>query len=333
MLVGAQGRTLFARFHEGISTPARDAGRDGGAMMNRLALALPVAAVGLGAVLSSACSFERTAGVSCLVIDGSATVSSPTGTFGPPDFAGANRDYTLTSDCGRGKHDHRDHNLTADAHFTPLNHAAVEHIVGEVNDQPFDLATSWTCSDDPWLGADVTCMQVSWSQNQGSLPAGFDDNPSEPLTASLVSVNTRRDIATRLFVDFFNKEKSNPSACTSQFASVVVAPTANQQFFNNAPVTLNVQRAAGCSPAVDGVQPVFQLQWQKMDNNTGQFSDFSIAPTFDGTANPNGTSISQDIFRQFEGHIGFNRWRVRAKLLNTPQDAPWSDFSQFDLIS
>lgn len=296
--------------------------------MNRHILTFSVAAVGLGAVLFSACSF--TPGVAaCYVTDGSATVSSPTGTFGPPNFDGVNRDYQLATDCGRGSRDHRDHNLVATAHFTPLNRTAVEEIVGEVYDKPFDLATSWTCTDDPWLVKDVSCTQVSWDQKQGTLPAGINSDPGEPLTASMIDVNTRRDIAERLLTDFFAKMKSNPSACTSQFGSVIVAPTANQQFLNNAPVALNVQRGPGCSPAVDGVQPNFQLEFQRRNQDTGVFSDVNIVSTFDGTANPNGTTLSQDLFRPYEGTVSYNIWRVRAKLLNTPQDAPWSDYVQF----
>jgi hypothetical protein len=299
--------------------------------MNRLVLTLPIAAVGLGALLSSACGFQGRAPDICTVIDGSATVSSPTGTFGPPDFAHANRDYALSTNCGEGKHDHRTANLVADAHYTALNRAAVEHIVGEVDDQPFDLATSWTCSDDPWLVKDVQCTQVSFDQRQGKLPDGFTMNPTEPLTAMFVDVNGRRDIAERLLVDFFNKMKDHPSSCTSEFASVVAAPTVNQHFLGT-PIALNVQRAAGCEPAVDGVQPVFQLEWQHLDPNTAQFSDVTIVPTFDGTANPSGTTVPQALFKQADGTNTFNVWQVRAKLQNTPQDAPWSDFVTFIVV-
>jgi hypothetical protein len=110
--------------------------------MNRFALALPLAVVGVGALFGSACDFSGPSAPDCQLVTGSATVSSPTGQFGPPDFAHANRDYALTTDCGRGSNDHRDHNLFAEAHYTPLSHSAVEHIVGEVYNLPFDLATS-----------------------------------------------------------------------------------------------------------------------------------------------------------------------------------------------
>jgi hypothetical protein len=299
--------------------------------LNRLLLTLPIAAIGLGALLSSACGFSSPPYTACTVVDGSATVSSPTGSYGPPDFNHVNRDYALSTNCGEGQHDHRTANLVADAHFTPANRGATEHIVGEVQDQPFDLATSWTCSDDPWLVKDVSCSQVSFDQRQGKLPDGFVMNPTEPLTAMLIDDNGRSDIASRLLVDFFNKLKSNPSGCTNEFASVVAAPTANQHFLGT-PIDLNVQRAAGCSPAADGVQPVFQLEWQHLDPISRQFSDVPIVPSFDGTANPSGTTVPQALFKQADGMDTFNVWQVRAKLVNTPQDAPWSDFVTFIVV-
>ncbi len=297
--------------------------------MNRLILTLPVAAVGLGALLTSACGFSARSADTCTVVDGSATVSSPTGSYGPPDFAGVNRDYALQTNCGEGKHDHRTYNLVADAHYTPLNHGAVEHIVGEVDDDPFDLATSWTCSDDPWLVKDVQCTEVSIDQRQGTLPDGFYASPTAPLTASLIDDRGRSDIAARLLADFVNKLKSNPSSCTSQYGSVIVAPTANQTFYSNTPVALNVQRGPGCSPAVDGVTPVFALQWQHLNRDTGVWSDVSILGSFDGTASPTGTTIAQAVFQPYEGTISVNEWRVRAQLQNTPQPAPWSDYTVF----
>jgi hypothetical protein len=301
--------------------------------MNRLALTLPVAALGLGTLISSACSFNPRPAEVCTVTDGGATVSSQTGTFGPPEFDGVNRDYQLATKCGEGAHDHQDHNLIAGGHYVPFNHSASEDIVGEVFDKPFHLTTSWTCDDDPWLAADTKCTQMSWNQIAGDLPSGFDPNPTGSLTASMINGPTHSDIAIHLIEDFAAKLNAHPSACTGEFKAIVAAPAANQQFFNNAPVTLNVQRSPNCSAKDDNIQPVFELEWQKMDNNTGQFSDFNIVQSFDGTANPNGITISQDVFRQFEGHIGGNRWRARARLVTTQTNAPWSDFSQFDLLS
>jgi hypothetical protein len=177
----------------------------------------------------------------------------------------------------------------------------------------------------------VQCTQTSFDQRLGVLPLGFHPSSSQPLTVAYLDVNGYREIAARLLADFVNKERSNPSNCSSEFASVVAAPTLNQHFLGT-PIALNVQRAAGCSPAVDGVQPLFQLEWQHLDPNTAQFSDASVVPTFDGTANPTGTNVPQALFKPADGTNTFNVWQVRAKLMNTPQDAPWSDFVTFIVV-
>jgi hypothetical protein len=55
-------------------------------------------------------------------------------------------------------------------------------------------------------------------------------------------------------------------------------------------------------------------------------------PSFDGTANPSGTTVPQALFKQADGTNTFNVWQVRAKLQNTPLDAPWSDFVVFIVV-
>src|SRR5205823_6517750 len=93
-----------------------------------------------------------------------------TGVFGPPDFAGVNRNYTVTASCSilpSNVHDHRDGpNTTATGSYSPVDHAVHE----EIRAYGFDLVTTWTCSDDPWLVADVQCSNLTWDQRQGTLP-------------------------------------------------------------------------------------------------------------------------------------------------------------------
>jgi hypothetical protein len=189
--------------------------------MNRFVLLVPVAA-GLGALLSRACSFDVRPLPPCTATAGSATVSSPTGVFGPPNFDGVNRDYALQANCAEGSRDHRSHNLSAEAHYNPTTHFAFERIEGEVIDRPFKLDSSWSCDDDPWLVQDVQCTELTWVQQQGSL-YGIDPNPTEPLSASLVDVNARRDIAARLLADFIEEMRTHPNTCNTRFGSIAVA--------------------------------------------------------------------------------------------------------------
>jgi hypothetical protein len=107
---------------------------------------------------------------------------------------------------------------------------------------------------------------------------------------------------------------------------VIASPTANQVIAYPAPVTLNVQRASGCSAAIDGVAPSFQLEWQYFDFVAGQWTDASILPTFDGAANPNGVPVAASTLVDT---YGFAQWRVRARLVKLPQTTPWSAWTAF----
>jgi hypothetical protein len=295
--------------------------------MKRFVVLAPAVALGLGTVLATACSFTlSTAPFYCDVSVGSATVNMPANM---PDvhFDDVSRNYHVTANCTYPDRKGNYHKLavTADAGYYPANHKAHEVLL---TDDPNDHLTSdWTCDGDPWLSAGVACTQID---AVGVMPAGYDQsNGTLPVSAEYLDVHNRATIAQMLWEDFARKNQNPCTFNQSSLAARIVAPLANHTYTYpaDAQIPLNVQRTQNCS---DGIAPVFDLQWQLQDYQSGTFSDKPVLAQFSGTANPSGTTVAFTTFVNYQTVQIFNTWRVRARLSGQP-NAPWSDWSVFNL--
>lgn len=302
--------------------------------MHRLVPIVSLGALGLSALLTGACGFSS-AGISCDVQSGSATVSSPTGVYGPPDIAGVNRAYNLRGSCSTSPANSSDvtvSDLSVYAEYHPAEHEAREEIRGA---RGLEARSTWSCDLDPWIAADAHCTRGSVT---GVYPKDseylFTGEMPLPLSAYYLTGEARDNVQLRLIADYKDKAALYPNPCLgeAEFTSQLLQPAEGQQVSFPDSVYLDVLRGAadGCTAAIDGVQPIFDVEWEHADAG-GQYTIEPIVARFDGTATPNGILIPYATFAQFHTPDVANRWRVRVRLSLQP-DAVWSDWVNFTLV-
>ncbi len=306
--------------------------------MRRIAPLVSLAAVGLGTLLTGACGFHgSTDGVACEVQSGSATVSSPTGYFGPPDISGVDRAYNLQGACSvtvEGDFLTDDvvtvTGLAGYAEYHPATHEAREEIRGT----GINARSEWTCDRDPWVAAGAQCTRTSFEGAGGKAYDHLKGFTIAPASAAYLDAEKREIILQRLIADYKDKAALFPNPCPgeAEYTSLVTAPTEGQQITAPDSVLLNVKRGAapGCTTALDGVDPVFDVEWEYADA-TGNYTIAPIVASFDARASTHAIPILFTAFAQFGASPAGTAWRVRARLSLQP-DAVWSDWVNFTLV-
>ncbi len=309
--------------------------------MRRIAPLVSLAALGLGTLLTGACGFHGSSdGIACEIQGGGVTVSSPTGYFGPPDISGVDRAYNLSGSCSIRTNDGDPFTgevwtpvdgLYVYAEYHPDEHEAREEIRG----RGLNVRTEWSCDLDPWITADAHCTRQSF---EGVYPPAarsvIDASQNLPLSADYLTADHREIILQRLIADYKDKAALAPNPCTgeAEYTSLVTAPTEGQQIVAPDSVLLNVKRGAapGCTAALDGVDPIFDVEWEYADA-AGNYTIAPIVASFDARVSTHAIPILFTAFAQFGASPAGTAWRVRARLSLQP-DAVWSDWVNFTLI-
>ncbi len=113
----------------------------------------------------------------------------------------------------------------------------------------------------------------------------------------------------------------------------MLLPSEGQQVTAPDPVSLNVKRGAapGCTAALDGVDPVFDVEWEYADASGAYTIAPPIVASFDGRVATHAIQIPFASFAQYAASPTGTAWRVRARLSLQP-DAVWSDWVNFTLV-
>ncbi|HZQ37581.1 MAG TPA: hypothetical protein VFD32_16735 [Dehalococcoidia bacterium] len=306
--------------------------------MQRHVSIVSVAALGLGAVLSGACGFQGEPGPSCAIQSASATVSSPTGVFGPPDIAAVDRAYNMQGSCSvrtsvgdpfTGEV-WTTFDLAVYAEYHPAAHEAREEIRGI----GIHARSTWSCDLDPWVAADAHCTRTFFDGAGGKAYDYVRSMDAYPVSAVYLGADHREIILQHLIGDYKDKAALFPNPCLgeAEYTSAVLLPSEGQQVAAPAPVMLNVKRGAapGCTAAIDGVEPVFDVEWEYADS-AGSYTIAPLVASFDGRVFTHATPIPFASFAPYGTPQGTTAWRVRARLSLQP-DAAWSDWVNFTLV-
>ncbi|HLZ69384.1 MAG TPA: hypothetical protein VKV26_05670 [Dehalococcoidia bacterium] len=309
--------------------------------MHRLVPTVSLTALGLSALLSSACGFQgRGPDIICNIQSGSATVSSPTGYFGPPDISGVNRAYNLSGSCDVRTSDGdiltgevwTVTNLYVYDEYHPGEHEAREEIRGT----GLNVRSEWSCDLDPWVAPDAHCTRQSF---EGVYPPVakriIDASQAAPVSAGYLTGDARQNVLLRLIADYKDKAALFPNPCfgDAEYTSLVLLPSEGQQITSPSSVPLNVKRGAadGCTAALDGVDPVFDVEWEYADAS----GTYTIAPpivaSFDARVSTHAIQIPFAAFAPYTTPQAVGTWRVRARLSLQP-NAVWSDWVNFTLV-
>lgn len=307
--------------------------------MQRIAPIVSLAALALGAVLSGACGFQgRGSDILCDIQSGSATVSSPTGVFGPPDISTVDRAYNLqgrcdvrTSDGGIGEGEVWTlTGLAVYAEYHPVQHEAREEIRGS----GVNARSTWSCDLDPWVAADAHCTRTSFEGAGGKAYEEIKAFTYFPASAFYLDAGSRDAVLQRLIGDYKDKAALFPNPCPgdAEYTSAVLLPAEGQQIVAPDAVLLNVKRGAapGCTTALDGVDPVFDVEWEYADA-AGNYTIAMIVASFDARVSTHAMQIPSGSFARFVASPIGTAWRVRARLSLQP-DAVWSDWVNFTLV-
>jgi hypothetical protein len=307
--------------------------------MRHLSSIISLIALGLGALITSACGFQgRGADIVCDIQSGSATVSSPTAVFGPPDIAAVDRAYNLQGRCDVRTSDGSlgvgevwtITDLAVYAEYHPATQEAREEIRGS----GVNARSTWSCDRDPWVAADAQCTRTSFDGAGGKAYEEIKAFVTSPASAVVLAAADRDAVLQRLIADYKDKAALFPNPCpgAAEYTSKVLLPTEGQQVGAPDAVLLNVKRGAapGCTTALDGVQPVFDVEWEYADA-AGAYTIAPIVASFDARVSTHAIQIPIATFTQYTTPQSVGTWRVRARLSLQPE-AVWSEWVNFTVV-